>query len=63
MPTPKIKSIHIDYGFPLVWATHTLSTIAGPADIWKVDITALIIDLAFWLGIMLYFFNREHSNR
>jgi len=58
--------VHIDYGFPLVWTTHTLSTITGPADTWKVDITALIIDLAFWLGIMLiitsimlYFFNRK----
>ncbi|RLI39373.1 hypothetical protein DRO69_14355 [Candidatus Bathyarchaeota archaeon] len=45
--------VHIDYGFPLVWTTHTLITITGPADTWKVDIISLIIDLTFWLGIML----------
>jgi hypothetical protein len=44
---------HIDHGFPLVWATHTLSTIAGPADIWQVNMTALLIDLLLWLGLMV----------
>jgi hypothetical protein len=29
---------HIDYGLPLKWATHTLVTIAGPANTWTVDI-------------------------
>lgn len=45
--------VHVDYGFPIVWATHTLSTIAGPADIWQVNITALSIDLLIWLGSMV----------
>ena len=45
--------VHVDYGFPLVWATRTLSTIAGPADIWEVNITALSIDLLLWLGSMV----------
>ena len=57
---------HVDHGFPLVWATHTLSTIAGPADIWQVNMTALLMDLLLWLGLlvvavatMLYILNRK----
>ena len=46
-------NVHIDYGFPFVWSTNTLSTIAGAVSIWAVDITALIINLGLWLGIML----------
>jgi len=46
-------ALHVDHGFPLVWATHTLSTIAGAADIWQVDMTALLIDLLLWLGLMV----------
>jgi hypothetical protein len=44
---------HVNYGFPWAWATHTLSTIAGPADIWAINLSALIIDLLFWLGLMV----------
>jgi hypothetical protein len=61
--------VHIDYGLPFVWATQTLSTIIGPVDLWNVDITALMMDLAFWLGIMviavivmLFFFNQKVSD-
>ncbi len=61
-------NVHVDYGFPLVWATQTLSTIIGPVNLWNVDVTGLLMDLAFWLGIMvivesimLYFFNRKVS--
>ncbi|MFX0202559.1 MAG: hypothetical protein ACFFCW_41170 [Candidatus Hodarchaeota archaeon] len=46
-------NVHVNYGFPLTWATHTLSTIAGPVDIWKIDLSALIMDLLLWLGLML----------
>ena len=58
--------IHIDYGLPFVWATQTLSTIVGPVNLWAVEVSSLVIDLAFWLGIMaivvmvlLFFFNRQ----
>lgn len=44
--------VHVDYGVPLNWATNTLSTIAGPSDLWSVNISNLLIDLAFWLAIM-----------
>jgi len=44
--------VHVNYGFPLVWAVHTLNTIAGPVDKWKVDLSALVLDLIIWLGIM-----------
>ena len=46
-------NVHIDYGLPLVWSTQTLSTIIGPVNLWSVDITALMMDLTLWLGIML----------
>lgn len=59
-------NVHVNYGFPFVWSTNILSTISGAANIWIVDITALIMNLGFWLGIMLivelvllYFFNKE----
>jgi hypothetical protein len=59
-------NVHINYGFPFVWSTNTLSTIAGAANIWVVDITALTINIGLWLGIMLitesvllYFFNKK----
>lgn len=45
-------NVHVDYGFPLVWAVHTLNTIAGPVDRWRVDLSALVLDLFFWLGVM-----------
>ncbi|XES76397.1 MAG: hypothetical protein ACBZ72_09465 [Candidatus Bathyarchaeia archaeon] len=44
--------VHVDYGLPLTWATNTLSTFAEPANAWSVDISALAVDLVFWLGIM-----------
>jgi hypothetical protein len=46
-------NVHVRHGFPLTWGTHTLVTIAGPVDIWKVDIVSLALDLFFWLGVML----------
>ena len=46
-------NVHINYGFPLVWSTNTLSTIAGAVNIWVVDITALILNIGLWMGIML----------
>lgn len=45
--------VHVDYGFPLVWCTHTLNTIHGPVDVWRVDLALLAADLAFWLCIMI----------
>ena len=61
-------NVHIDYGLPLVWSTQTLSTIIGPVNLWSVDITALMMDLTLWLGIMLIatsimlYFNKKSSN-
>ena len=46
-------NVHINYGFPLVWSTNTLSTIAGAVNIWVVDITALTLNIGLWMGIML----------
>jgi hypothetical protein len=44
--------VHVKYGLPLTWGVHTLATIAGPADTWSVNLTALAINLAIWLGLM-----------
>jgi hypothetical protein len=59
--------VHVNYGFPLIWATHTLNTITGPVDIWIVDIMALWMDLLLWLGSMvaavatiLYVYNKKN---
>ena len=46
--------VHVDYGVPLTWATHTLSTIIGPPKApWSVDIVGLQLDLIFWLGLIV----------
>jgi len=41
------------YGLPLNWGVHQLVNIAGPVDIWSVNITYLVLDLIFWLIILL----------
>ena len=43
----------ISYGFPFNWGLHQLMTIAGPVDIWDVNITNLTIDIGFWLLIII----------
>ena len=45
--------VHVDYGLPLVWATNTLSTIIGPISQWSVNITNLLIDVVFWMTLMI----------
>lgn len=45
--------VHVNYGFPFVWGTHTLSTISGPSDNWSVDVSLLVIDLSIWLSVLL----------
>ena len=45
--------VHVNYGLPLTWGVHTLTTFVGPADTWSVDLTALVIDLSIWLGLVL----------
>ena len=42
---------HVNYGLPLTWATHTISTIVGPANLWEVNVVYLLADLMFWLSI------------
>ena len=45
--------VHVDYGLPLTWGTNTLSTIAGPANLWDVNVSNLMVDLIFWLAIIV----------
>jgi hypothetical protein len=44
-------NVHVDYGLPLAWGVHSLNTIAGPVDRWRVDVAALA--LVVWLGLIL----------
>jgi hypothetical protein len=46
-------NVHVDYGLPLTWGTNTVSTIAGPADLWDVNVSNLMVDLIFWLAIIV----------
>ena len=41
------------YGFPFNWGVHQLMTIAGPVDIWNVNMTNLIVDIGLWLLIII----------
>jgi hypothetical protein len=41
------------YGLPLNWGVHQLVTIAGPVDVWNVNMTYLVLDLIFWLTALL----------
>ena len=41
--------LHVNYGFPLTFATHTLNTIAGPVDRWSLDLGSFAIDLMLWV--------------
>ena len=45
--------VHVKHGLPLTWGIHTLSTIAGPADTWELNLVALTLDLALWLALIL----------
>jgi len=38
----------LTYGFPFTWGVHTTMTIAGPADMWTVNLGYLTIDLISW---------------
>ena len=44
--------VHVNYGFPLTFATHTLNTIAGPVDKWSLDLGSFAIDLMLWVSGM-----------
>jgi len=46
-------NVYASYGLPLRWGTHQLITIAGPVDVWRVDVTSLFIDLVVWLALMV----------
>ena len=48
--------LHVDYGFPITFATHTLNTIAGPVDRWNLNVGSLAADLAFWSVGMVFVF-------
>ena len=41
------------YGLPLRWGVHQLVTIAGPVDVWSVNVTYLVFDLTFWMLVLL----------
>jgi hypothetical protein len=48
-------NVHLKYGFPLTWGTHTISTIQGSVDVWNVNVTSLAVDLLIWMGLTVLF--------
>jgi hypothetical protein len=53
--------VHVSYGVPWTYAIHTLNTIAGPADKWAVDLSALTLDLVLWfVGTLMAFLAIEY---
>ena len=46
-------NVHTDYGLPLVWATHMESAFTGPVDVWSVDLTNLVTNIAIWTILSL----------
>jgi len=46
-------NVNLSYGLPLTWGVHQLETIAGPVDTWRVDPTALLMDLALWVALLI----------
>jgi len=46
-------NVNMSYGLPLTWGVHQLITIAGPVDTWRVDMSALIIDLVIWVALLI----------
>lgn len=43
----------ISYGFPFNWGVHQLVSIAGPVDIWSINLSYLVIDLGLWLLLIV----------
>ena len=48
--------VHVNYGYPLRFAVHTLNTIAGPVDKWSLDLDAFLTDISVWfIGLLVIF--------
>ena len=46
-------AVHIKYGLPFEWGVHTIVTIAGPANDWRVNINSLLLDFALWFILII----------
>jgi hypothetical protein len=42
------------HGLPLTWGIHQIATITGPVDFWIIRILYLIIDMFFWLFLVIF---------
>ena len=52
-PVSMPDNVHTLHGLPLNWGTHQLVTIAGPVDMWRVNIVNLAIDLVIWFAAVI----------
>lgn len=41
------------HGLPLTWGVHQIATIIGPVDTWRVNVSYLVIDLVFWILLVV----------
>jgi hypothetical protein len=46
-------AVEVRYGLPLSWGANIISTIAGPVDLWRVDLIRLAVDVAFWFTVLI----------
>lgn len=44
--------VHVSYGFPFPWAVHVLVTFTGPTDFWSLNVSALLLDIIFWIAVL-----------
>ena len=52
-PVSMPDNVHTLHGLPLNWGTHQLVTIAGPVDIWRIDMINLTVDLVIWFAMII----------
>jgi hypothetical protein len=45
-----IQKLH---GLPLTWGIHQIATIVGPVDTWMVRVSYLVIDMVFWIFLVI----------
>lgn len=51
--TKNPDDFHISYGVPLSWGTNQQVTIAGPVDTWSINMSNLVLDMVFWITLVL----------
>ena len=43
----------VSYGFPLFWLFHQVLSIAGPVDVWSIELPILVVNFVIWWVISI----------